>query len=64
MPRKVVITGVGVVSPIGTGRDDYWVGLIHGKAGFRTISLFDTNDLKVHIACEIGDFDPVLFLGK
>jgi len=64
MPRKVVITGVGVISPIGIDRDNYWEGLIHGRPGFRKISLFDTNDLKVHIAGEIGDFDPVLFLGK
>lgn len=63
MDRAVVITGVGVLSPIGIGKDTFWDGLIQGRTGFRTISLFDTSNLNVHIAGEI-DFDPVEFLGK
>jgi len=64
MDRKVVITGIGVLSPIGIGREEYWEALFHGKTGFRTISLFDTASFNVHIAGEISDFDPVFFLGK
>lgn len=62
--RKVVITGLGVLSPVGIGKDNYWNGLLEGKTGFRTITLFDTPKLNVHIAGEITDFDPVEFLGK
>ncbi|MEW6003335.1 MAG: beta-ketoacyl-[acyl-carrier-protein] synthase family protein [Nitrospirota bacterium] len=64
MSRRVVITGIGVLSPIGIGNDAYWEALFQGKTGFRSISLFDTSNLKVHIAGEISDFDPVIFLGK
>lgn len=63
MNKTVVITGIGILSPIGIGRVNYWDGLFHGKTGFRTISLFDTFPFNVHIAGEIN-FDPVLFLGK
>ncbi len=63
MNKTVVITGMGIFSPIGIGRVNYWDGLFHGKTGFRTISLFDTFPFNVHIAGEIN-FDPVLFLGK
>ncbi|MBM4137669.1 MAG: beta-ketoacyl-[acyl-carrier-protein] synthase family protein, partial [Nitrospira sp.] len=62
--RQIVITGIGVLSPIGIGRDKYWEGLIQGRTGFHKISLFDTSNLKVHIAGEINNFDPVEFLGK
>ncbi len=64
MYRKVVITGIGVLSPIGVGREEYWEALFLGKTGFRTISLFDTANFNIHIAGEISDFDPVFFLGK
>lgn len=64
MNRKVVVTGIGVLSPIGIGKDNYWDGLFHGKTGYRSISLFDTAPFSVNIAGEINDFDPVLFLGK
>lgn len=61
---RVVITGVGVLSPVGIGREDFWEALSQGKTGFRTISLFDTAPFNVHVAGEISDFDPVSFLGK
>ena len=63
MGRGIVITGIGVLSPIGIGKDSFWDGLIEGKTGFKQISLFDTSDFNVHIAGEV-DFDPVEFLGK
>jgi 3-oxoacyl-[acyl-carrier-protein] synthase II len=64
MERKVVISGIGVLSPIGIGRDNYWEGLFEGRAGFREITLFDTAPFQVHHAGEMADFDPLAFLGK
>jgi 3-oxoacyl-[acyl-carrier-protein] synthase II len=62
--RKVVITGIGILSPIAIGRDAFWNALIQGDTGFRSISLFDTSPYPVSVAGEITDFDPVLLLGK
>jgi 3-oxoacyl-[acyl-carrier-protein] synthase II len=62
--RKAVVTGIGIISPIGIDKEEYWHGLRQGKTGFRTVSLFDTSALNVHSAGEISDFDPVLLLGK
>jgi len=64
MKKRVVISGIGVLSPIGIGRDNYWEGLFQGKTGFRKITLFDTVRFQVHIAGEITDFDPLSILGK
>ncbi|MCL4476766.1 MAG: beta-ketoacyl-[acyl-carrier-protein] synthase family protein [Nitrospirae bacterium] len=64
MKQRVVITGIGVLSCIGTGREPYWDALFHGKTGFGPITLFDTSLFNIHIAGEIRDFDPVMFLGK
>jgi 3-oxoacyl-[acyl-carrier-protein] synthase II len=61
--RRVVITGIGVISPIGIGKNQYWQSLWEGRSGFRPITLFDTKELKVKIAGEITDFDPKQFLG-
>jgi 3-oxoacyl-[acyl-carrier-protein] synthase II len=64
MSKRVVITGIGVLSPIGIGKDTYWDSLLDGKTGFRTIRLFDTAPYSVNCAGEITDFDPLFFLGK
>ena len=64
MGRRVVISGIGVLSPIGIGRHNYWEGLFQGKTGFRNITLFDTAPFQVHHAGEITDFDPLFLLGK
>lgn len=62
--KRVVITGIGVISPIGIGKDQYWQSLSEGKSGFKPITLFDTSDLKVKIGGEITEFNPVDILGK
>ena len=62
--RRIVVTGIGVLSPIGIGRDNFAGALLKGKTGFREISLFDTDQFQVRIAGEIADFDPVSILGK
>jgi 3-oxoacyl-[acyl-carrier-protein] synthase II len=54
---KVVITGIGPVTPIGTGVDDFWQGLTSGRNGVRRITRFDTSDLPVILAGEVPDFD-------
>jgi 3-oxoacyl-[acyl-carrier-protein] synthase II len=64
MDRRVVITGIGVVSPVGTGREAYWDGLSRGATGFREISFFNAEPFRVRVAGEIADFDAALHLGK
>jgi 3-oxoacyl-[acyl-carrier-protein] synthase II len=64
MDRDVVITGIGVLSPIGIGRDGYWKGLFQGTTGFKEITLFDAAPFHVRLGGEISNFDPLTFLGK
>jgi 3-oxoacyl-[acyl-carrier-protein] synthase II len=56
--RKVVITGIGPVSPIGVGVDDFWKGATSGRNGIGPITRFDTTDFPVKIAAELKEFDP------
>ncbi|MGH2694269.1 MAG: beta-ketoacyl-ACP synthase II [Actinomycetota bacterium] len=60
--QEVVITGIGVVTPIGVGRDAFWRGLLAGRSGAGPISAFDASGLPVRIACEAGDFAPTDFM--
>ena len=55
--RRVVITGVGPITPIGIGKDAFWENLVAGKSGVGMISQFDTTDFNVKIAGEVKDFD-------
>lgn len=57
MKKRVVITGMGVVSPIGNCKEDFWNNLIAGKSGVGLITQFDTTDFDVKIAGEVKDFD-------
>jgi len=56
-PRRVVITGMGCVTPLGIGRDAYWQGLVSGKSGVRRIEAFDPASFPVQIAAEVPSFD-------
>jgi 3-oxoacyl-[acyl-carrier-protein] synthase II len=56
-PRRVCITGFGCVTPIGTGRENFWQSLESGKSGVRRIESFDVSDLTVKIAAEVANFD-------
>ena len=58
MSRRVVVTGVGLVSPLGIGTDENWRGLVAGRSGAGLITRFDTTDYSVKIACEVKGFDP------
>jgi len=60
--RRVVVTGIGPVSPIGIGRDAFWESLLAGRGGVRKIQRFDPSDLPVQIAGEVADFDPTEFM--
>ncbi|RMG68296.1 MAG: beta-ketoacyl-[acyl-carrier-protein] synthase family protein [Nitrospirae bacterium] len=60
----LVITGLGVVSPVGIGRERFWQGLIKGEAPIRDITLFDTGRFQVKKACELVDFNPLDFIEK
>ena len=56
--RRVVITGVGPMTPIGCGKDDFWNALLEGRCGVDLVTRFDTSDFKTRIAAEIKDFNP------
>ncbi len=61
--RRVVITGLGVVSPLGTGVELFWSGLLAGRSGVRRVTRFDASDLPCQIAGEVPDFAPEEHLG-
>lgn len=58
MPRRVVVTGVGLISPLGIGTEPTWEGLSAGRSGVSTITRFDTSDYSVRIAAEVDNFEP------
>jgi 3-oxoacyl-[acyl-carrier-protein] synthase II len=58
MTRRVVVTGLGALSPIGNDVDTFWNNMVDGKSGAALISKFDTSKFKTTFACELKDFDP------
>ena len=61
MSRRVVVTGLGAISPVGNNVSDMWKNLVDGVCGIETITEFDTSDLKVHIAGTVKEFAPENF---
>lgn len=61
-PIRVALTGIGVVSPIGIGKTEFWKNLLAGKTGIKPITLFDAESYPSRLAGEISDFDPVQYL--
>ena len=55
--RRIVVTGIGVVTPIGTGRERFWSNLLEGRSGIRTVQSFDTSSYSVHRGAEVPDFE-------
>ena len=64
MSRRVVVTGLGAVTPIGNNVDDFWTSVKAGKIGFDHITKFDATDYKCHIAAELKDFNPQDFMDR
>ncbi len=62
--RRVAVTGVGVVSPIGTGKDVFWNALMEGRSGVRRISTFDPSPFDCQIAALVTDFDAASYLDR
>ena len=58
MPRRVVVTGLGLISPLGVGTEATWQALVAGRSGAGPITKFDATDFPVRIAAEVKDFDP------
>tara|TARA_X000000950_G_scaffold131677_1_gene164217 strand:- start:535 stop:1785 length:1251 start_codon:yes stop_codon:yes gene_type:complete len=57
--RRVVVTGIGALTPIGNTRDAYWNALVAGTSGAAPITYFDASKFKTQFACEVKDFDPL-----
>jgi 3-oxoacyl-[acyl-carrier-protein] synthase II len=60
--KEVVVTGIGVVTPIGTGTEAFWDGLKSGRSGAGPITQFDASSMPIQIACEVDDFEPTKYL--
>ncbi len=62
--KKIVVTGMGAITPIGVGVDEYWKNLLGGKSGTCSITAFDPSELAVQFAGQIRDFDPAQYIPK
>jgi 3-oxoacyl-[acyl-carrier-protein] synthase II len=62
--RRVVVTGIGLLTPIGSGKEVFWSGLIAGKCGIAPVASFDTSAFPVHKGAEVKDFKPEAFLRR
>lgn len=64
MERRVVITGIGCITPVGTGKEEFWKSLIMGVSGIDYITKFDTEDFTTKIAAEVKDFNAEDYIDK
>lgn len=64
MERRVVITGMGAITPLGSTVDKFWEGIRNGECGIDYITKFDTSDYKVKVAAEVKDFDAEQYMTK
>ncbi|NBP69487.1 MAG: beta-ketoacyl-[acyl-carrier-protein] synthase II, partial [Cytophagia bacterium] len=62
--RRVVVTGMGALTPLGNTVNDFWKNLIAGKSGAAPITRFDTTKFKTKFACELKGFDPLNYFDK
>lgn len=62
--KRVVVTGIGAITPIGNTVEEYWNGLLNGVSGADHITLFNAEKFKTRFACEVKGFDPVAYLDK
>jgi 3-oxoacyl-[acyl-carrier-protein] synthase II len=64
LKKRVVVTGLGAVTPIGIGKDEFWKALLAGKSGIGKITRFDASEYTTQIAGEVKDFDPTKYIDK
>lgn len=62
--KRVVVTGLGALTPIGNSLEEYWENLLQGKSGAANIQQFDASLFKTHFACEVKNFDVEQFLDR
>jgi 3-oxoacyl-[acyl-carrier-protein] synthase II len=62
--KRVVITGIGAITPVGKTHEEFWASLKAGRHGIAPISSFDTSDIPVKLAAEVKDFDPTIYIEK
>lgn len=62
--RRVVVTGLGALTPLGNNVPDYWNGLVNGVSGANTITKFDASKFKTQFACELKNFDPLKYFDR
>src|SRR3954454_8151575 len=58
MELRIAVTGIGLVTPVGAGRDEVWQGLLAGRSGFAPVESFDTSRFTVHLGAEVRGFRP------
>lgn len=64
MKKRVVVTGIGAITPVGIGKDEFWQALLAGKSGITAISRFDASDYTTRVAGEVKDFEPAKYIDK
>jgi 3-oxoacyl-[acyl-carrier-protein] synthase II len=62
--KRVVVTGIGALTPLGNSLDAFWQGLLAGKSGAAPITLFDASKFKTRFACELKDYDPLNYFDR
>ena len=61
MKRRVVVTGLGVLSPNGIGKEAFWENTVSGRSGVRRVTDYDVSQFRSQIAAQVADFDPFAF---
>ncbi|KPV58003.1 3-oxoacyl-ACP synthase [Paenibacillus sp. A3] len=64
MKRRVVVTGQGVITPVGLNVNDFWTSLLEGKSGIGPVTTFDTKDMPTKIGAQVKNFDPLQYMSK
>ncbi len=62
--NRVVVTGIGIISPLGLSAQETWQGLIEGRSGVGPITLFDASNFPAHFAAEVKGFDPNSYMDR
>ena len=62
--KRVVVTGIGAITPLGNNLQDFWTNLVNGVSGADHITLFDASKFKTRFACEVKNFDPTSFMDR